>query len=366
MRIGLIIYGSLQTCTGGYIYDNYLVRCLQEKGHEVRLFSLTANNLFLKAGHNISPGLIRSIYNFRPHVLFQDALCLFSLLGLNRLLSSFYSVPKLALVHQLIFLRQETKWQQLYWQSMEGLFFNSVDALICNSRTTKQGTLEKLNIDKPALVATPGKDRLGSLGEDEVVKKCSNIGPLRLFFLGNLVPGKGLDKLLDVLKDTRDIWRLTVAGNLNIDKKYTQSIFNMIVDCNLSGKVNFLGQLEIQSLQRELRKQDVLCLPFSCEGFGIAFLEGMAYGLPALGSFEGAAGEIISHGHNGFLVHPERQSELQDHLELLYSDREKLKNMSLSALRSSQNFPGWKESMENIRIFSEQIAAYGNAFVEID
>ncbi len=356
MRIGLIVYGSLQTCTGGYIYDSYLVRCLQENGHEVGLFSLQNSKLLVKAGQNISPGLIRSICSFRPQLLFQDALCLYSLLGLNRLISNFYAVPKLALVHQLIYLRQETKSRQLYWRGIEKLFFRSVDALVCNSLTTKQGIREGLNIDKQALIAYPGKDRLGSLTEEEVVKRSSHLGPLRLFFLGNVIPGKGLDKLLHVLKDTRDIWRLTVAGDLNIDKRHSESILHMIENYNLAGKVDLLGQLDIQSLQMELRKQDILCLPFSREGFGIAFLEGMSYGLPALGSLQGGTREIITHKHNGFLVPPDKKEELHYYLAMLYSDRKILQDMSLAALRSTHNFPGWKESMERIRIFSDQFA----------
>lgn len=362
MRIGFIVYGSLQTCTGGYIYDSHLVRCLQENGHEVGLISLKCSNLLLKAGHNISPGLVKTICNFRPHILLQDALCLLSLPGFNRLLSRIYPVPKLALVHQLIFLRQETKTRRLYWQGMEKLFFRSVNGLVCNSNTTKQGIRKRLNINKPTLVANPGKDRLGFLGEKEIVERCSHLGPLKLFFLGNVVPGKGLDKLLQVLKHTReDIWRLTVAGDLDVDKRYSRTILNMIDQSNLAEKVNLLGQLEIQDLQCELRKQDVLCLPFSCEGFGIAFLEGMSHGLPVLGSSKGAAREIVTHGQNGFLVDPDRRGELQYYLELLYSDRERLQNMSLAALRSTQDFPGWRESMQNIKMFSEQFAAGNNA-----
>lgn len=356
MRIGLILYGSLQTCTGGYIYDNYLVRYLQESGHEVGLFSLKNRKSLLKTGHNISPGLIRSICNFQPHVLLQDALCLLSLLGLNRLLPLFCSVPRLALVHQLTFLRQETNMGQSYWRGVERLFFQSVDGLVCNSSTTKQGILEGLNIPKPALVANPGKDRLGSLGEEEVLERCSHLGPLKLFFLGNVVPTKGLDKLLQILKATDDIWYLTVAGDLTIDQKHSRYILDMIDKSNLGAKVNLLGQLDIQSLQREMRGQDVLCLPFSCEGFGISFLEGMSYGLPALGSSQGAAHEIITHAHNGFLVPVDRREKLRDYLERLYSDRTKLQEMSLAALRSTQNFPGWRESLEKIRIFSEQFA----------
>ena len=34
MRIGLVIYGSLETLSGGYLYDRMLVRQLEESGHQ--------------------------------------------------------------------------------------------------------------------------------------------------------------------------------------------------------------------------------------------------------------------------------------------------------------------------------------------
>ena len=43
-------------------------------------------------------------------------------------------------------------------------------------------------------------------------------------------------------------------------------------------------------------------MPSSYEGFGIVYLEGMAFGLPALATTAGGAAEIITSGQDGFLV----------------------------------------------------------------
>ena len=40
MRIGLIIYGSLDTLTGGYLYDRLLVEHLRRQGDHVDIISL--------------------------------------------------------------------------------------------------------------------------------------------------------------------------------------------------------------------------------------------------------------------------------------------------------------------------------------
>ena len=45
MDIGLIIYGRLDTLTGGYIYDRILVEHLRRHGHRVEVISLPRDAL---------------------------------------------------------------------------------------------------------------------------------------------------------------------------------------------------------------------------------------------------------------------------------------------------------------------------------
>ncbi|MHB8654938.1 MAG: N-acetyl-alpha-D-glucosaminyl L-malate synthase BshA [Terriglobia bacterium] len=70
----------------------------------------------------------------------------------------------------------------------------------------------------------------------------------------------------------------------------------------LSRDVIFLGkQSQVQSL---LNCADVLLLPSELESFGLAALEGMACGVPAVCSKVGGVPEVITDGVEGFLVTP--------------------------------------------------------------
>jgi L-malate glycosyltransferase len=70
----------------------------------------------------------------------------------------------------------------------------------------------------------------------------------------------------------------------------------------LSRDVIFLGkQNQVQSL---LNCADVLLLPSELESFGLAALEGMACGVPAVCSKVGGVPEVITDGVEGFLVTP--------------------------------------------------------------
>jgi glycosyltransferase involved in cell wall biosynthesis len=101
----------------------------------------------------------------------------------------------------------------------------------------------------------------------------------------------------------------------------------------------------------KLRKAHVLVVPSSYEGFGIVYLEGMGFGLPAIGATAGAAGEIIEDGQTGYVVEPEEPGPLALCLLHLASDRDLLTRMSVNALNRYRVQPKWEESARKIREF---------------
>ena len=92
-------------------------------------------------------------------------------------------------------------------------------------------------------------------------------------------------------------------------------------------------------------------VPSSYEGFGIVYLEGMGFGLPAIGTTGGAAGEIIEHGQTGYLIAPDDSRALAEHLQSLAEDRGALTRLSLNARARYLRQPSWTETAKSIRDF---------------
>ena len=99
----------------------------------------------------------------------------------------------------------------------------------------------------------------------------------------------------------------------------------------------------------------MLVVPYSYEDYGIVYLEGMCFGLPAIGTTTGAASEIISNGVDGFLVEPENVEELADRLKRLDMNRELLIRMSLAARQRYLRQPNWEETAHRIREFLQSL-----------
>jgi hypothetical protein len=84
MKIGLLIYGSLETVSGGYLYDRRLVEYLRAQGDEVQVLSLPWRNYARHLADNLSAGWLRQLRSLRIDILLQDELNHPSLFWMNR------------------------------------------------------------------------------------------------------------------------------------------------------------------------------------------------------------------------------------------------------------------------------------------
>ncbi len=142
-----------------------------------------------------------------------------------------------------------------------------------------------------------------------------------------------------------------MVGSQKSDPRYAVKIGERIAALGLKERVRLWGPLPDVQLASLLRRSDVIAMPFSYEGFGIAYLEGMAHGLPALACRSGGAGEIVAHGENGYLLEPEDVTGLATRLRQLIKDRDELLRLSLGARQRFGAFPTWKQTALRIRGF---------------
>ena len=83
MRVGLVVYGSLDVLSGGNLYDRMLVSALEEAGHDVELVSIPHRSYALDLVRNFSRALERRLTNASFDVLVQDELIHPSVFRLN-------------------------------------------------------------------------------------------------------------------------------------------------------------------------------------------------------------------------------------------------------------------------------------------
>jgi len=357
MRIGLLIYGSLDTVSGGYLYDRQLVRYLEAQGDHVQVVSIPWRNYPKHLFDNLSTDLFNRLLNLPVDILLQDELNHPSLFYLNQRLKKAASYRMISIVHHLRSSEFHTAWKRAIYQLVERHYLDSVDGFIYNSQNTRHQVESLSGVSKDNVVAYPAGNRFHQELTQEMIEiRASQEGPLKILFLGNVIPRKGLHILLKALGEIEEKdWYLSVVGSLDFDPEYVNRIMQVVHGSGFAKKVMFFGPLQEDQLKEVMLNCHILAMPSYHEGFGIAYLEGMGFGLPAIGTTSGGASEIITHEVNGFLLPREDAPVLGENIARLIDDRKLLTRMSLAALERFNQHPPWDDSMSRVRSFLDKI-----------
>jgi glycosyltransferase involved in cell wall biosynthesis len=337
MKIGLVIYGSLATLSGGYLYDRQLVNHLRSCGDEVQIISFPWRNYLTHLTQNLQTPSF-NLLSF--DLLLQDELNHPSLFYLNRSFKG--RVPIISIVHHLRISEAHPAWLKIFYCQIERAYLNSVDGFIFNSLTTKR-EVESLTRPRKSVVASPGGDRFNSSITLEQINTRATQSPFKILFVGNLIPRKGLHTLVEALHQVEGEWELTIVGKA-VDTAYVNSL-------QLTPRMKLLGALSDVELAQQFSQTHLLVVPAQYEGFGIVYLEAMSFGVPVIATHNGAAREIVTHDENGFLIHYGEAATLAQHLRALIVDRVRLVALSAQALARYQRHPTWTESMAHARKF---------------
>ncbi len=358
MRIGLVIYGSLDTLSGGYLYDRKVVEYLRAQGDEVQIVSLPWRSYPRHLLDNFSPAWRQRLAGLNVDILVQDELNHPSLAWANQTISR-APFPVLSIVHHLRASEEHPGWQLPFYRWVERRYLASVGGFVFNSRTT-QKTAETLlaRSSRPNVVAYPAADHLGVPMTDEVNRLIDerrvHPGPLEILFVGNLIPRKGLHHLLAALaRLPGPDWGLSVVGRTDVDTRYTSRIRAQMVTLGMEAAVTLHGRVSDAALTEYLRRSHLLAVP-SYEGFGIVYMEAMAFGLPVIASTAGAAHEIVQPGVNGFLVEPADTDGLAQSVGRCLHDRARLSQMGRAARQTYDKHPTWAETAARIRHFLQE------------
>ena len=158
--------------------------------------------------------------------------------------------------------------------------------------------------------------------------------------VGAVTRRKGYDVLLAAAARLLDLaWRLTIVGDLGRDAEATARLRQDIAKFGLSDRVRVTGAIPDERLAELNATSDVFVLASRFEGYGMAFAEAIAHGLPVIGAAGGAVPETIPEGA-GLLAPPDDPAALAFAMRRLITDdaeRQRLAAAARAAAAASTN-----------------------------
>lgn len=143
-------------------------------------------------------------------------------------------------------------------------------------------------------------------------------------FTGRLAVSKGVPLLVQAWKGLsekyRDTHLLIVGSGEGSFDSYEDDLRDYIELNNLKERVTITGAVD--NVHEYLQASDAFIFPSEYEGFGLAFIEALACGLPLVVTRVGVAPEMIREKENGLLINPKNQKELVAGIEWLLDHKD--------------------------------------------
>ena len=347
-QLAFAVPGDLATPTGGYAYDRRIIEELRGLDWTVDILNLGANFPWADEPTRVAAQTkLLSILDGSSVVV--DGLALGVLPEAARRLRSSHTL--VALVHHPLAL--ET-----------GLTPAQADIL----RRSEQAALAAA---KHVIVTSPATAKLLSTEYDVAADKITTVRPgnepapfapgsqdgvVRLLSVGALVPRKGFDVLIAALATLENLaWHLTIAGDRSRDPATAARIEADVARYGLSDRVALLGALPSERLSQLYSEADLFVLASHYEGYGMAYAEAIAHGLPVIGTTAGAIPDTVPQGA-GVLVAPNDVGALALALHRLIKNAGERQRMAEAARAAARQLPTWREQAQLFAGVLERLA----------
>ena len=209
-------------------------------------------------------------------------------------------------------------------RAVVGGVLESAAEVVCNSRATHSRVAELVHDDPPPKRGSP-----------------------TVATLGHVIPRKRHADVLEAVQTLDDLRWLVIGDGPELPQ-----LREAVERLGMGDRVELAGQLEPAEALRQLATAHVMALPSEDEAFGVAYVEALACGVPAIGLVtEGGPAEIAACGPGMLLVPPRDPAALADAIRAALDDPE----LPARARRTASEHFSWQ------RCGRDTVAAYRDA-----
>jgi glycosyltransferase involved in cell wall biosynthesis len=347
--IHVIVPGAIDQLTGGYLFDRRLVEGLRALGRAVEVHELPGRFPAADAAarHAAAAALAR-FPDGTAAVIDGLALPAFA-----ECLSAERARLKLVgwVHHPLAAETGLDVEERASLAALEARLLSRLAGVLCPSIATAWA-VENYGVPRERVFVTPpGTVKPSSAPQ----RRERSGGAVQFLSVGAVIPRKGHALLIEALARLRDRpWRLVIVGSLLRDPETAATVAHAVKRHGLSERVTLAGEWEPERLGDAYAEADVFVLPSYHEGYGMAFAEAMAQGLPIVGTTGGAIPETVP-ADAALLVPPGDPDALAAALAMMVDNaalRSRMAQASAAAGKALPDWPtatrGWLEAFDRL------------------
>jgi glycosyltransferase involved in cell wall biosynthesis len=334
--VAFAVPGDLATPTGGYVYDRRIIEELPALGWSVDAIDI-GDGFPRPTGATRAQARTRLAAVPAGQPIIIDGLAFGVLQDEAEALHEAH--PIVALVHHpLAYESGLSADESEALRASERAALAFAHKVVATSAATARllGTAYDVPPDRLTVVR-PGTDRAAPAAR-------RNDGEVALLAVGAVVPRKGYDVLVAAVSQLKDLpWRLVIAGDLGRSPGCARQLDNDIARFGLGDRIVLTGAVTSERLAALYAEADLFVLPSRFEGYGMAYTEAIAHGVPVVATNAGAIPDTVPAGA-GVLIPPDDAGALVATLRRLIERPQERHALAAGARVAAGGFPTWRES----------------------
>lgn len=312
LKVHLVLYGISREIFYP-IPDNILIRIPRFRfNNKWRLWYTVKTMLFLRA----------TIKKIKPD----------SILSFGEYWNSFVLLSLLGLKYPVFVSDRSQPDKSLGWfhDTLRQLIYPTARGIICQTERAKEIFLTRNKHSNIAVIGNPIKD-LKPISETTQREK-------NVLMVGRLIKSKHQDKLIEMFaKVSLPDWKLIIVGYDHLKQHNMLRLKELAINLGIDHRVVFMGKQE--NVEEIYLESSIFAFTSSSEGFPNAIGEAMSAGLPVV-AFDCVAGpsEMITDGHNGFLIPLFDFRQFEERLAALMNDESLRAKLGSNAKESIKKY----------------------------
>ena len=341
-RVAFLVPGRLDQLTGGYIFDRRIVEGLRATGRAVDVVELAGD--FPDADATARAAVAAALAD-QPDgaTVVIDGLALLG--AADCLAASAARLRIVAFVHHP--LASETGLSpasSARFAALEAHLLRQLRGAICPSDETAAALRLYGVFAERIAVVPPGTDKPPASPAPPLAPR-RPAAPLRLLAVASVTPRKGHLVLVAALARLTALdWHLRCVGSLTRDPATATVLRRAIAEYGIAERVTLAGEYAPEQLAAEYRAADCFVLPSFHEGYGMAFAEALAHGLPIVAARAGAVPHTVPESA-GLLVPPGDDAALAAALRRVIVDGDLRDRLAAGARAAGAALPDWPRSV---------------------
>lgn len=226
-------------------------------------------------------------------------------------------------------------------KAIEQAVFQQVGSLITITGELKRLVMELHGVAEERIAVVPDATRPPHVSPLESDQRSG------VYYVGQLYPWKGADTLIEAAALYREPGYVIVGGTEDAEGDSDQHVKRLAQrarSLGLASDVHFTGWVPYHEVADRLRYAAIGVIPLPDTPFGRYFtsplklFDYMAAGVPIIASDLPSLREVLHHGSNALLVHPNAPSALAEAIRTLHQDPELARELGNQGFQDVQHF----------------------------